>query len=121
MIATGTDIKPLECHLFQRYVRSRICFEQMKGRGTRVVTPTDLQAVSGADAHAKTHFIIVDAVGVCESDKTDFRPMERKRTVAFKDVFLGVAIGERDETPVDRKTIFKPRLHSVRWPRYVQA
>ena len=66
MIATGTDIKPLECLVFLRDVRSRVYFEQMKGRGTRVLTPTDLQSVSGADARAKTHFVIVDAVGVCE-------------------------------------------------------
>jgi len=97
MIATGTDIKPLECLLFLRDVRSRTYFEQMKGRGTRVLTPTDLQAVSGADARAKTHFIIVDAVGVCESDKTDSRPLEKKPTVAFDKLLLGVALGKRDE------------------------
>lgn len=97
MIATGTDIKPLECLLFLRDTRSRTYFEQMKGRGTRVVTPTDLQAVSGADARAKTHFVIVDAVGVCESDKTDSRPLERQRTVAFDKLLLGVALGKRDE------------------------
>lgn len=97
MIATGTDIKPLECLLFLRDVRSRVYFEQMKGRGTRVLTPTDLQAVSGADAHAKTHFVIVDAVGVCESDKTDSRPLEKKPSVAFDKLLLGVALGKRDE------------------------
>ncbi len=97
MIATGTDIKPLECLLFLRDTRSRTYFEQMKGRGTRVLTPTDLQAVSGADAHAKTHFAIVDAVGVCESDKTDSRPLERQRNVAFPALLLGVALGKRDE------------------------
>ena len=97
MIATGTDIKPLECLLFLRDTRSRTYFEQMKGRGTRVLTPTDLQAVSGADAHAKTHFVIVDAVGVCESDKTDSRPLERQRNVAFPALLLGVALGKRDE------------------------
>ena len=97
MIATGTDIKPLECLLFLRDIRSRTYFEQMKGRGTRVLTPTDLQAVSGEDARAKTHFYIIDAVGVCESDKTDSRPLERQRTVAFKDLLLGVALGKRDE------------------------
>ena len=97
MIATGTDIKPLECLLFLRDVRSRTYFEQMKGRGTRVLTATDLQAVSGADAHAKTHFVIVDAVGVCESDKTDSRPLERQPTVAFDKLLLGVALGKRDE------------------------
>ena len=97
MIATGTDIKPLECLLFLRDVRSRVYFEQMKGRGTRVLTPTDLQAVSGEDARAKTHFVIVDAVGVCESDKTDSRPLERKPTVALPNLLLGVALGKRDE------------------------
>ena len=100
MIATGTDIKPLECLIFMRDVRSRTYFEQMKGRGTRVLTPTDLQAVSGADARAKTHFIIVDAVGVCESDKTDSRPLERQRTVPFDKLLLGIALGKRDEDTI---------------------
>ena len=97
MIATGTDIKPLECLLFMRDVKSRAYFEQMKGRGTRTVSPTELQAVSGADAKAKTRFVIVDAVGVCESDKTDSRPMERKPGVSFDKLMLGLAFGSRDD------------------------
>jgi type I restriction enzyme R subunit len=100
MIATGTDIKPLECLVFMRDVRSRVYFEQMKGRGTRVLSQTDLQAVSGAEARAKTHFVIVDAVGVCESDKTDSRPLERKPGVAFDKLLLGVAFGKRDEQSI---------------------
>jgi type I restriction enzyme, R subunit len=83
MIATGTDIKPLEVLIFLRDVRSRVYFEQMKGRGTRVLTPTDLQSVSGEDARAKTHFVLVDSVGLCESDKTESRPLDRKPTRAF--------------------------------------
>ena len=70
MISTGTDIKPLECLVFMRAVRSSGYFEQMIGRGVRVISPDDLRTVTG-DATAKTHFIIVDAVGVCESIKTD--------------------------------------------------
>ena len=70
MISTGTDIKPLECLVFMRVVRSSGYFEQMIGRGVRTINPEDLRAVTG-DADAKTHFIIVDAVGVCESVKTD--------------------------------------------------
>ena len=70
MISTGTDIKPLECLLFMRAVRSSGYFEQMIGRGVRTISPNDLQSVTG-DATQKTHFIIVDAVGVCESVKTD--------------------------------------------------
>ena len=45
MIATGTDVKPLECVFFMRAVKSRTYFEQMKGRGVRVISDTDLQAV----------------------------------------------------------------------------
>ena len=70
MIATGTDIKPLEVVLFMRSVKSRSFFEQMKGRGVRVINDDDLKAVT-PDARTKDHFIIVDAVGVCEQDKTD--------------------------------------------------
>ena len=70
MISTGTDIKPLECLLFMRAVRSSGYFEQMIGRGVRTINPEDMRAVTG-DAEAKTHFIIVDAVGVYESVKTD--------------------------------------------------
>ena len=70
MISTGTDIKPLECLVFMRAVRSSGYFEQMIGRGVRTISPADLKTVTG-DATAKTHFFIVDAVGVCESVKTD--------------------------------------------------
>lgn len=74
MISTGTDIKPIECLIFMRAVRSSGYFEQMKGRGVRTINPDDLRAVTG-DATAKTHFIIVDAVGVCDSVKTDSQPL----------------------------------------------
>ena len=74
MISTGTDIKPLECLLFMRTVRSSGYFEQMKGRGVRTINTDDLRAVTG-DATAKTHFVIVDAVGVCDSVKTDSQPI----------------------------------------------
>ncbi len=81
MISTGTDIKPLECLLFMRAVRSSGYFEQMIGRGVRTINRDDLRAVTG-DADEKTHFIIVDAVGVCESIKTDSqsRPGEPSTT-----------------------------------------
>jgi type I restriction enzyme R subunit len=95
MISTGTDIRALECLLFMRDVHSNVYFEQMKGRGTRTITDTDLIGVS-SDAKHKTHFIIVDAVGVCESDKTDSRPLERKRSVPFKTLLNSVAQGVHD-------------------------
>ncbi|MGD0339595.1 MAG: DEAD/DEAH box helicase family protein [Bacteroidota bacterium] len=96
MIATGTDIRPLECLLFMRDIKSRVYFEQMKGRGTRTIDPTDLQVVT-PDATSKTHFMIVDAIGVCESEKNDMRPLERKPTVPFDKLLLSVALGNTDE------------------------
>ncbi len=96
MISTGTDIKPLECLLFLRDVKSRVYFEQMKGRGTRTILPDDFQSVT-PDAKAKTHFVIVDAVGVCETLKGDGKPLERKRTVPFDRLLQLVALGQRDE------------------------
>ena len=73
MIATGTDIRPLECLLFMRNINSASYFDQMKGRGTRIIGTDDLQQVT-PDTKAKTHFVIVDAVGVCETDKTHSKP-----------------------------------------------
>lgn len=96
MIATGTDIKPLEIVLFLRSVNSRSYFEQMQGRGVRVISDNDLQSVT-PDARSKTHFIIVDAVGVCENDRTDSRPMERKKTVTLEKLLQAVALGNIED------------------------
>ena len=99
MIATGTDVKPLECLLFMRDVKSASYFEQMKGRGTRVVSPDDLRKVSPS-AEAKTHYVIVDAVGVTRSTKTPSRPLDSKPSVPFKDLAMGVVMGDRSEETV---------------------
>ena len=96
MIATGTDIKPVEIVLFMRAVKSRTFFEQMKGRGVRVIKADDLKSVT-PDAVSKDHFVIVDAVGVCEQDKTDARPMEKKPSVAFDKLLQAVSLGNTDE------------------------
>jgi type I restriction enzyme R subunit len=96
MIATGTDIKAVEVVMFMRAVKSRAFFEQMKGRGVRVIKPDDLQSVT-PDAKAKDHFVIVDAVGVCEKDKTDSRPMEQKPTVSFGKLMQAVAFGNTED------------------------
>jgi Type I site-specific restriction-modification system, R (restriction) subunit and related helicases len=96
MIATGTDIKAVEVVIFMRAVKSRAFFEQMKGRGVRVIKSDDLQSVT-PDAKAKDHFVIVDAVGVCEQDKTDSRPMEQKPTVSFDKLMQAVAFGNTED------------------------
>jgi len=97
MIATGTDVKPLECLLFMRDVRSRNYFEQMKGRGTRTLGGDDLKKVTPSAKANKTHFIIVDAVGVTKSLKTDSRPLEREPSVPLKDLLGAVLMGAEDE------------------------
>jgi len=99
MIATGTDVRPLECLLFMRDVRSRNYFEQMKGRGTRVIEADDLKKVTPS-ATAKTHYVIVDAVGVTKSVKTASQPLITKPGVSLKDLATGVMMGARDEDTV---------------------
>ena len=100
MIATGTDVRPLECLLFMRDVRSRNYFEQMKGRGTRTLDHDDLKKVSPSAACGKTHYVIVDAVGVTRSLKTASQPLITKPSVPLKDLAMGVMMGARDEDTV---------------------
>ncbi len=96
MISTGTDIKPLECLLFMRDVKSAVYFEQMKGRGVRSINDADLIAVT-PDATQKDRFVIVDAVGVTEHVMSTSEPIERKRSVPFEKLLESVALGIRDE------------------------
>lgn len=97
MIATGTDVKPLECLVFMRDVKSRNYFEQMKGRGTRTIELDDLKKVTPTAKFTKDHFVIVDAIGVTKSLKTDSRPLEKKPGVPLKDLLGAIAVGARDE------------------------
>ena len=97
MISVGIDVKPLECLLFMRDVKSKSYFEQMKGRGTRTFGYDDLKKVTPSVLCAKTHFVVVDAVGVTKSLKTDSRPLERKRSTPMKELLDAVTMGVRDE------------------------
>jgi len=97
MIATGTDVKPLECLLFMRDVKSRNYFEQMKGRGTRTIDLDMLKKVTPTAKFTKDHFVIVDAIGVTKSLKTDSRPLEKMPGVPLKDLLGAIAVGARDE------------------------
>ncbi|MEO5799823.1 MAG: type I restriction-modification enzyme R subunit C-terminal domain-containing protein [Gemmatimonadales bacterium] len=95
LIATGTDIRPIEIVMFMRSVKSRVLFDQMKGRGVRIIDPTELQAVT-PDATSKTHFVIVDCVGVVESELLDCQPLERKKSVSLSSLLEHVAMGGSD-------------------------
>jgi type I restriction enzyme R subunit len=96
MIATGTDVKPLECLVFMRSVKSRTYFEQMLGRGVRVIDDTEFQSVTD-DARRKDGFIVVDAVGVMDTSLAEtVQPLERKRSKSLKNLFDLVALGNKD-------------------------
>lgn len=96
MIATGTDIKPVEVLIFMRDVKSESYYEQMKGRGVRTIPDADLRQVT-PDAKTKTRFILIDAVGVSETKKNASQPLERKRSVSFETLLEQIAMGRRDE------------------------
>ena len=68
LVATGTDVKPLEVVLFMNDVKSDVLYTQMKGRGCRVLHEDKLKEIT-PNANTKEYFYIVDAVGVTESDK----------------------------------------------------
>ena len=100
MIATGTDIKPLEVLIFMRDVKSASYYAQMVGRGVRSIHNDDLRAVT-PNADCKTRFYVIDAVGVSESQKIDSRPLERKKHLSLKELLQlvreSVAKGEYEK------------------------
>jgi len=69
LVATGTDVRPLEVVFFMNDVKSDVLYTQMKGRGCRVITDEKLKEVT-PNATTKECFYIVDAVGATESDKS---------------------------------------------------
>ena len=124
MIATGTDIKPVEVLIFLRDVKSALYFEQMKGRGVRTINPADLTNVT-PDAREKDRFVLIDAVGVSESAKTIAPPLEREPTIAFHKLLEQVASGRSDPDVVStlavRLTALDRNLNEEDRARIVQA
>jgi type I restriction enzyme R subunit len=107
-----------------RDVRSKNYFEQMKGRGTRTLNKDDLQKVTPSAMSNKTHFIIVDAVGVTKSLKTDSRPLERQPGVSLKNLMMSVVMGSRDEdvylSLANRLTRLDKELSPAEQVKYVE-
>lgn len=117
MIATGTDVKPIECLIFMRDVRSKNYFEQMKGRGTRTLCADDLRKVTPSATENKDHFVIVDAVGVTKSKKSDARPLERKPSVSMKELMLNITLGSKDVDTLTSLANRVIRLNSQMTPK----
>ena len=97
MIATGTDVKPIECLVFMRDVRSSNYYEQMLGRATRTLDLENLKKVSPSATEKKLGYVLVDAVGVTVSKKGNSRQLERKPSVSLKDLMMNVITGSNDE------------------------
>jgi type I restriction enzyme R subunit len=93
-VATGTDIRPVECLVFMRMIGSRMLFEQMKGRGVRRINPDELNAVT-PDNRVKDRFVIVDCVGLTDEDRAwvDTKPLDKEPTVPLKNLLQRVAEG----------------------------
>lgn len=75
LVATGTDIKPLEVVMFMRDVASETLYIQMKGRGVRTIGDEQLRNVT-PNAFSKDLFYLVDAVGVTEHEHSIIGPYE---------------------------------------------
>ena len=98
MIATGTDIRPLEVLVFMRDVKSKSYYEQMKGRGTRTCSLEQLKLTGTPTAKiTKDHFVIIDAIGVESSQKTDSRQLEKAPGISLKDLLQMVSVGNTQE------------------------
>ena len=74
LVATGTDVRPLEVVLFMKDVQSDVLYTQMKGRGCRVIAEDKLREVT-PNANTKECYYIVDAVGVTEHEKVVPHPI----------------------------------------------
>jgi type I restriction enzyme R subunit len=88
MIATGTDVRALECVIFLRAVRSAVLFEQMKGRGARSIDDEELrERTPGAEESVppvtKDRFLLIDAAGVTLSPLVDARPLPKSRGLSL--------------------------------------
>ena len=97
MIATGTDVKPIEVLIFMRDVRSRNYFQQMIGRGTRSFSRDELVKVTPSAKLNKERFYIIDAVGAFKSVKVDYPVVDKKPAVPLKDLMKMVILNPDED------------------------
>lgn len=96
LVATGTDVRPLEVVMFMNDVKSDILYTQMKGRGCRIINDDKLKEIT-PNAETKECYYIVDAVGVTESDKTIPKPGgdgPKKKVLTLEHLLEHLAHGE---------------------------
>ena len=96
LVATGTDVKPVEVVAFMRDVRSEVLYIQMVGRGCRSVSDDKLRTVT-PNADTKENFVLLDAVGVSQSEKSIPNACENgkdKKPMRLADLLERIAHGE---------------------------
>lgn len=96
LVATGTDVRPLEVLVFMRDINSEVLYTQMKGRGCRTIADDKLQLIT-TNATSKDCFYLVDAVGVTEHEKSIPEPSKKRENpgiLSLKDLLEHLAHGE---------------------------
>ena len=96
LVATGTDVRPLEVLVFMRDINSEVLYTQMKGRGCRTIDDDKLRNVT-TNANSKDFYYLIDAVGVTEHEKSMPTPNGgegRKKVLSLKDLLEHLAHGE---------------------------
>lgn len=88
LLTTGIDVPEITTLVFMRRVKSRILFEQMLGRATRLCPKIH-----------KTHFEIYDPVGVYDSlqDVNTMKPVVANPTTSFSQLLDGLEVVEDDK------------------------
>lgn len=94
LVATGTDVKPLEVVMFMRDVESEPLYIQMKGRGVRTIGDEQLRNVT-PNAFSKDCFYLVDAVGVTEHEKSTPSATDEPttKTITLKELLERISHG----------------------------
>jgi type I restriction enzyme R subunit len=88
LLTTGIDVPEITTLVFMRRIKSRILFEQMLGRATRLCPEI-----------GKTHFEIYDPVGVYESLQpvNTMKPVVANNTASFEELIDGLEVLQTEE------------------------
>lgn len=113
LVATGTDVKPLEVVMFMRDVQSEQLYIQMKGRGCRRIGDAALRAVT-PNAVSKDQYILVDAVGVTEHAKSIEAPTTEPvpNTITLKDLLEKISHGNLQDEYLQTLASRLGRIHN---------
>ncbi|MBO7081359.1 MAG: DEAD/DEAH box helicase family protein [Neisseriaceae bacterium] len=113
LVATGTDIKPLEVVFFMKDIHSSTLYTQMKGRGCRVINDDKLREVT-PNANSKEYYYIVDAVGVTKSEKRTptIDPRKAKKILTLEALLEHLSHGELSDENLQLLSHYCSTIHN---------